>query len=139
MSVTINDPLSKPKGKPIPGRPSYNEAIKKLVPAIKEAREKGHYGVREMADYLNSKGISAPSGRPFSYTTLHDILERLWELGVTEGTRPISEAASKRRYRFRRGRSTSGPALTALRREQPELLKGLRMPGSSLPSKDACQ
>ena len=30
--------------KPVSGRQSFNEAIKKLAPAIEEARKTGHYG-----------------------------------------------------------------------------------------------
>jgi hypothetical protein len=90
--------------KALPGRPSYNEAIKKLVPAIKEARQNGHHAVGAIADYLNAKGIIAPSGRPFSYATLHSILVRLEDLRLADAPRSKSEAAQQKpRYRFRPG------------------------------------
>ena len=57
--------------KPVSGRQSFNEAIKKLAPAIEEAGKNGHYGVQEIADYLNDNGFVAPNGRRFTYTTLH--------------------------------------------------------------------
>jgi DNA-binding Lrp family transcriptional regulator len=112
--------------KPVSGRQSFNEAIKKLAPAIEEARKNGHYGVQEIADYLNV----APNGRRFTYTTLHRILKRLEELGLTKGPRSVSEGASARRYRPRRARSSSAPVLASILREHPNALKGLRIPGS---------
>ena len=130
MPVTICGTPSVPKKKPMLGRPRYNEAIKKLAPAIEEARKNGHYGVQEIADYLNDKGITAPNGRRFSYTTLHRILERLEELGLTEGPRSVSEGASARRYRPRRPRISGARVFADLLRARPDLLKGLRMPGS---------
>ena len=57
--------------KPVSGRQSFNEAIKKLAPAIEEARKNGHYGVQEIADYLNDNGFVPPNGRRYTYTTLH--------------------------------------------------------------------
>jgi len=96
-------PLPAPPKTELLGRPSYNEKIKKLVSAIKEARENGHWRIRDMVDYFNTKGIPAPSGGSFSYTTLHDILVRLEELRVIDGPRSISEAGSKRRYSPRLG------------------------------------
>jgi recombinase-like protein len=130
MPVIICGTPFVPKKKPIPGRPRYNEAIKKLVPAIEEARKNGHYGVQEIADYLNDKGITAPNGRRFTYTTLHRILKRLGELGLTKGPRSVSEGASARRYRPRRARSSSAPVLASILREHPNALEGLRIPGS---------
>jgi hypothetical protein len=111
----------------VSGRQSFNEAIKKLAPAIEEARKNGHYGVQEIADYL---GFVAPNGRRFTYTTLHRILKRLEELGLTKGPRSVSEGASARRYRPRRARSSSAPVLASILREHPNALKGLRIPGS---------
>jgi hypothetical protein len=131
MPVTICVTPSMPKKKPIPGRPKYNEAIKKLAPAIEEARKNGHYGVQEIADYLNDNGFVAPNGRRFTYTTLHRTLKRLGKLGLTKGPRSVSEGASARRYRPRRARSSSAQVLAPLMRAHPELLKGLRMPGSN--------
>lgn len=98
MPVIINGVLFTPPPKPkAPGRPSYNEKIKKLPPAINEARENGHLGIREMVNYLNARGVLTPSGKPFSYSTLRDILMRLEELRVIDGPRSISEAGSNRR------------------------------------------
>jgi len=103
VPVIFNGVLLRPNVKALPGRPSYNEAIKKLVPAIKEARKNGHHAVGAIANYLNAKGITAPSGRPFTYATLHSILVRLEELRLADAPRSISEAASQQpRYRFRR-------------------------------------
>src|SRR5438067_5615794 len=94
-------PSTKPVPKSIPGRRSYNEALRKLVTEIEEARKNGHYGIRAMVEYLNSKGITAPNGRGWSYTTLHAALERLEELRATEGPRSKSAAASARPSRPR--------------------------------------
>jgi hypothetical protein len=104
VPVIFNGVLFRPNVKALPGRPSYNEAIKKLVPAIHEARKNGHHAVGAIASYLNAKGITAPSGRPFSYATLHSILLRLWELGLADPSRSKTEAAQQKpRYRFRPG------------------------------------
>jgi hypothetical protein len=116
--------------KPVSGRQSFNEAIKKLAPAIEEARKNGHYGVQEIADYLNDNGFVAPNGRRFTYTTLHRILKRLGEQDLTKGPRSVSEGASARRYRPRRARNPSAPVLASILREHPNALKGLRIPGS---------
>ena len=129
MPVIICGTPLVPKKKPIPGRPSFNEAIKKLVPTIEDARKNGHYGVQEIADYLNDKGITVPNGRRFSYTTLHRILERLEELGLTEGPRSVSEGASARRCRPRRARSSSARVLASILLKHPQAMTGLRMPG----------
>jgi hypothetical protein len=109
VPVTINGVLVRREVKKLPGRPSYTEAIKKLMPAIKEARANGHHAVRAIVDYLNGKGVKAPSGRPFTYGTLQLILVRLWELRLDDGARTISEAASQRHYGRRRGRSKVDP------------------------------
>ena len=70
----------------VSGRQSFNEAIKKLAPAIEEARKNGHYGVQEIAGYSNDHGFMAPNGRRFTYTTLHRILERLERAGPDKRT-----------------------------------------------------
>jgi Recombinase len=116
--------------KSISGRQSFNEAIKKLAPAIEEARKNGHCGVQEIADYLNDNGFMAPNGRRFTYTTLHRILEQLEELGLTKGPRSVSEGASARRYRPRRARSPSARVLSSILREHPNALNGFRIPSS---------
>jgi hypothetical protein len=135
VPVTINGVLVRPEVKKLPGRPSYNDAIKKLMPAIKEARANGHHAVRAMVNHLNAKDVKAPSGRPFTYGTLHLILVRLEELRLADGTRSISEAASQRRYSYRRGRNKgwAREVLAHLLRQHPEALKGLPMPGSKPP------
>jgi hypothetical protein len=109
--------------KPVSGRQSFNEAIKKLAPAIEEARKNGHYGVQEIAGHLNDHGFTAPNGRRFSYTTLHRILKRLGELGLTKGPRSVPEGP-------RRARNPSASVLASILREHPDGLKGLRTPGS---------
>jgi Recombinase len=116
--------------KPASGRQSFNEAIKKLAPAIEEARKNGHCGVQEIADYLNENGFVAPNGRRFTYTTLHRILKRLEELGLTKVPRSVSSGASARRYRPRRARNPSVTVLASILREHPNALKGLRIPSS---------
>jgi hypothetical protein len=129
MPVFLNGVLVTPTTKPIPkptsGRRSYNEDIKTLVPVIEDARKNGNYGIRAIVDYLNAKGVTAPSGRRWSYTTLHTALERLEALGATEGPRSISAAASARPSRPRLGRAASRRALIAaakqIIREHPEV------------------
>jgi hypothetical protein len=101
-----------PIKKPVLGRQSYNEAIKKLVPYIAEARKNGRYGIQEIADYLNEKGIKAPSRRFFTYTTMNRIIERLWKMRLTDPSRTVSEAVSARASKPRPVRRTSMPCLT---------------------------
>jgi hypothetical protein len=110
---------------PTPGRRSYNEDIKKLVPVIEDARKNGHHGIRVMVDHLNAKGVTTPNGRRWSYTTLHTALERLEALGEIKGPRSISAAASARPSRPGLGRAASRRALIAaakrIIREHPEV------------------
>jgi hypothetical protein len=87
MPVTFGGTSVAPTKKPVLGRQSYNEAIKKLTPHIAEARKNGRLGIQEIADYLNEKGIKAPSGRSFTYTTLYR---------ATDATRAVSDAVSAR-------------------------------------------
>jgi hypothetical protein len=98
--------------KPVLGRKSYNKAIKKLTPYIAEARKNGRYGIQEIADYLNEKGIKAPSGQTFTYTTLNRAIDRLWKMGLTDASRTVSEAVSARPSRPRPISGTSMPCLT---------------------------
>ena len=98
--------------KPVLGRKSYNEAVKKLTAHITEARKNGRYGIQEIADYLNEKGIKAPSGRTFTYTTLNRIIDRLWKMRLTDASRTVSEAVSARSSRPRPISGTSMPCLT---------------------------
>jgi hypothetical protein len=96
MPVTFSAALLEPQVRRIPGRPNYNVKIARLVPAIEEARANGHHSTQAIAQFLNAKGTRAPSGREFTYTTLHRILVRLAELGLCKGPRSVSAAASAR-------------------------------------------
>jgi len=80
----------------IPGRLNYNTKLARLVPAIEEARENGHRSTQAIAQFLNTKGVRAPSRRQFTYTTLNRILVRLAKLGLAKGPRSVSAAASAR-------------------------------------------
>jgi hypothetical protein len=111
MPVIFCGPVVATK-KPVLGRKSYNEAIKKLTPYIAEARKNGRYAIREIADYLNEKGIKAPSGRTFTYTTLNRAVDRLWKMRLTDASRSVSEAVSARSSRPRPISGTSMPCLT---------------------------
>jgi len=96
MPVTINGTLLTPQVRQIPGRVNYNLKIAKLVPAIEEARANGHHSTEAIAQFLNAKGLRAPSGGPLTYTTMNRILVRLSKLGSTKGPRSVSAAASAR-------------------------------------------
>src|SRR5690242_2954736 len=96
MPVTINGTPLKPQVRRIPGRPNYNIKIARLVPAIEEARANGHHSTEAIAQFLNAKGLRAPSGGPLTYTTMNRILVRLAELGLCKGPRSVSAAASGR-------------------------------------------
>jgi hypothetical protein len=63
----------------------FDQAVRALAPAITEVRSAGVRDVRKLAEQLNKRGISAPSGRPFSYGTMHRILVRLKKLRLGDG------------------------------------------------------
>jgi hypothetical protein len=137
MPVTINGIPLASRVKPIPGRSSYNARIAKFAPLIAEARENGHHSIEEIAQYLNGKKNLAPTGRPFSYTTMQRIIHRLCDMGLADPPRTVSQALwarpstprpslESRRESMRRTDAT----LARLLRENPELMKELNMPGT---------
>ncbi len=79
-----------------------------LAPQILSFQSAGIRDIRKLADALNNAGISAPSGRPFSFSTTRRILLRLQELKLAAGPRTLASAAShrpSRQYKFRPGRN----------------------------------
>jgi hypothetical protein len=60
--------------------------------------------IRKLAEQLNGAGLTAPSGRPFSFGTLRRVLIRQAELHLGQGPRTQSVAGNQRPsrpYRFR--------------------------------------
>jgi hypothetical protein len=61
---------------------------------------------------LNHQGIAAPTGGVFTYGATHRVLHRLKRLGLGEGPRTVSEAASAR-LSLPRGGGKSGSRMVA--------------------------
>jgi hypothetical protein len=74
----------------------FDQAVEALVPMIKQFRSEGSSNIRELAKRLNAAGRVAPSGRPFTYTTMRRVLKRMNELHLGPGPRSLSTAASQR-------------------------------------------
>ena len=83
---------------------AFDSAIKELAPSIAKFQSAGCRDIRKLAEQLNGAGLTAPSGRPFSFGTLRRVLIRQAELHLGQGPRTVSTAAkqrSSRPYRFR--------------------------------------
>ena len=72
---------------------TFDTAVKELAPTIAKFRSAGCRDIRKLAEQLNSAGLTAPSGRPFSYGTLRRVLIRQAELRLGPGPRTQSVAA----------------------------------------------
>src|SRR5450759_4838599 len=83
--------------KQIPFRTGRGEtldtAVKELAPSIAKFRSAGCRDIRKLVQQLNGAGLTAPSGRPFSYGTLRRVLIRQAELKLGPGPRTQSVAA----------------------------------------------
>jgi hypothetical protein len=112
MPVIVNGVLLTSKPKKNPGRESYNDSIVQLIPAIEEARKNGHHKIESIAQYLNENGYCTPRGGRFRYTTMHLILRRAQELGLTKGPRSLSQAASARPNALRISTTPRGGSMT---------------------------
>jgi hypothetical protein len=83
MPVTIHPALLAPSRKqPGPRRRHFDQAVRKLAPAIAEIRNEGSRGVKEIMDALNARGVAAPNGKVFTFGTTHRVLRRLYQLGL---------------------------------------------------------
>jgi hypothetical protein len=71
----------------------FDTAVTELVPSIAKFRSAGFCDIRKLAEQLNGAGLTAPSGRPFSYGTLRRVLIRQAELKLGPGPRTQSVAA----------------------------------------------
>jgi hypothetical protein len=60
-----------------------------LAPVLAALRAAGIRDVRQLAGRLNERGLTAPSGRPFSYGTMHRILVRLKKLRLGDGPQSL--------------------------------------------------
>jgi hypothetical protein len=72
----------------------FDLAVRNLAPIIAELRSAGIRDVRQLAEHLNARGLSAPSGHLFSYGTMHRILVRLEKLRLGDG--PQSRSCNRR-------------------------------------------
>jgi hypothetical protein len=83
---------------------AFDTLVMKLAPSIAKFQSAGCRDIRKLADQLNGAGLTAPSGRPFSYGTLRRVLIRQAELHLGQGPRTQSMAGNQRPsrpYRFR--------------------------------------
>jgi hypothetical protein len=101
-------------------RKHFEACVQKLVPIIRELRAAGVKDIRTFMERLNAMGIAAPNGGPFSYGTMLRVWERAKALGLDEGPRSQSKAASERPYRF-----TSNFLKAAKQKEMTKLLAAL--------------
>ena len=72
---------------------TFDTAVRELAPSIAKFRSDGCRDIRKLAEQLNGGGLTAPSGRPFSYGTLRRVLIRQAELKLGPGPRTQSVAA----------------------------------------------
>src|SRR5712692_5845445 len=75
-------------------RVQFNAAVRELAPVIAQIRSNGVHDVRGIAKCLNEHGVTAPSGRPFAYTSMLRVLRRLEQ--VHPGPGSLSSAATAR-------------------------------------------
>jgi hypothetical protein len=71
----------------------FDSAVKELAPSIAKFQSAGCRDIRKLAKQLNGAGLTAPSGRPFSYATLRRVLMRQAKLKLGPGPRTQSVAA----------------------------------------------
>ena len=73
---------------------TFDTAVRELTPSIAKFRSAGFRDIRKLLQQLNGAGLTAPSGKPFSYGTL------LWN--TASSLDPASRAPSWARatYRF---------------------------------------
>ena len=71
----------------------FDSAVKELAPSIAKFRSAGFRDIRKLAKQLNGAGLTAPSGKPFSYGTLRRVLIRQAKLKLGPGPRTQSVAA----------------------------------------------
>jgi hypothetical protein len=83
---------------------AFDALVKKLVPSIAKFQSAGCRSIRKLAQHLNGAGLTAPSGRPFSYGTLRRVLIRQAKLHLGQGPRSVSTAANQRPSRPYRAR-----------------------------------
>ena len=102
---------------------AFDTAVKELALSIAKFQSAECRDIRKLAEQLNGAGLMAPSGRPFSYSTLRRVLIRQAELKLGPGPRTQSVAGNQRPsrpYRFRPGKPLrlSPSALEEFRRFQ---------------------
>jgi hypothetical protein len=108
MPVNFKGQLEAAKHRGRRGR-HFDAMIATLAPAINGLRSAGIHDIRKLAASLNDAGIPAPSGRPFTYSTLRRVLVRMRQLHLGSGPRTLAAAATQRParpYKFRRGQRT---------------------------------
>src|SRR6266849_1963890 len=84
---------SNSKATPVSGRRrKFNASVRELAPVIAQIRSNGVHDVRGIAKCLNDHGVTAPSGRPFAYTSTLRVLRRLEQLHLRLGPSSLAYA-----------------------------------------------
>jgi hypothetical protein len=92
MPVTILGTKKQAPVRTARGR-AFDAAIRELAPTIAECQAGECPAIHQLAEQLNALGLLAPSGKPFSYTTMRRVLIRLAQLGLC--LRPMTLSESK--------------------------------------------
>jgi hypothetical protein len=74
---------------------AFDNAIRELVPTIEKLQAGECPPIHELAKNLNSSGLVAPSGGPFSYGTTRRILVRLAQMGLCLAPMTLSETKGR--------------------------------------------
>src|SRR5260370_34865525 len=77
----------------------FDRSVAALAPSINKFWSDGICDVRKLAERLNEAGIYSPSGRRFTYGTMHRVLRRMQELRLGSGAPSLPAAASRRPVR----------------------------------------
>jgi len=102
-----------------PGRGGhFDRQVMALAPEISALQSAGVRDVRKLCERLNTAGFRAPSGGPWTYSTMRRVLQRKKDLQLGDGPRTVSAAARWRQPRSYKFRPTQGSNLSKAAREE---------------------
>jgi hypothetical protein len=96
MPITIHTSKKELPSRTARGR-AFDDAIRELAPTIEKQQAGECPAIHELAENLNSLGLVAPSGGPFSYTTMRRVLVRLAQMGLCLPPMTLSETKERLR------------------------------------------
>jgi hypothetical protein len=102
VPITIQRFTPTPRVRTARGR-TFDSAIQEIAPTIADLQSGECPAIHELAEQLNAVGLLAPSGKPFSYTTMRRVLIRLAQLGLClrPMTLPESKVRMQRKIKLR--------------------------------------